>query len=176
MAKSDGSAKKKKSKENIPEAADYRLMIQSEWADIHHSRGQEWTALGVVTGAHLGILQLLIFVRDLNVPIPFQFLAMIGSAMALVFSVLGILMTCRHRRLMYIKIDWIARAEDALGLLQTKRNPAGIIPPPPSMEKPSPAWRGLMLPRFLSTSWLILCIYLMLGLLDVLSIVLFAVL
>ncbi len=34
---------------------DYRLIIEREWADIHHSRVQEWTCLGVVTGTHLGL-------------------------------------------------------------------------------------------------------------------------
>jgi hypothetical protein len=170
MAESDENAHKPK----YPESADYRLLIEREWDDIHHSRGQEWTALGVVTGAHLGILQLLVFVHGLTISLPFRLLAIVGSALALIFGLLGILMTCRHRRLMYIKIDWIAQAEEALGLLKTEHNPAGIIPPPLSMKKPSPEWRGLMLPRFLSTSWLILCMYLMLGILDLLSIVLFA--
>ena len=175
LATPSGEDAEKAKKGPTPEAADYRFLIQQEWADLHHSRGQEWTALGVVTGAHLGILQLLIFIHGLTVPVPFWALAVAGAALALIFAALGILMTCRHRRLMVVKIDWIAHAEDALGLLKTEHNPGGIVPPPPSFHKPPMEWRGLMFPRFLSTSWLILCIYLMLGLLDGLSIVLFAV-
>lgn len=174
MAKSDDRNRSHKSKKGAtPEAADYRLLIERQWADIHHSRSQKWTALGVVTGAHLGILQLMVFVHGLSIDIPFRLLAIIGAMMALVFAIIGTLMTCRHRRLMVVKIHWISRAENALGLLRTEHNPDGIIPPPPSLEKPSPGWRGLMLPRFLSTSWLIMCIYLMLGMLDILSGVLF---
>jgi len=44
---------------NEPE--NYRLLIEREWADLHHSRVQEWTALGVVAGAHLGLIQLASF-------------------------------------------------------------------------------------------------------------------
>jgi len=31
--------------------------VHNEWTDIHHSRVQEWTALGVVAGIHLGLAQ-----------------------------------------------------------------------------------------------------------------------
>jgi hypothetical protein len=35
--------------------------LQNEWADLHHSRVQEWTALGVVAGVHLGLAQAVSF-------------------------------------------------------------------------------------------------------------------
>jgi hypothetical protein len=156
-----------------PEPQDYRLLIERAWADIHHSRLQEWSVLGVVTGAHLGILQLLIFVRDLSVAVPFPVLATLGPMLGIVFAVIGALMTCRHRRLMRIKVGWIYQAEGHLGLVKSEDNPGGIIPANPAMQE-SPEWGGLMWPRFLSTSWLILCLFLLLAALDLLSIALFA--
>lgn len=157
-----------------PERQDYRLLIEREWADIHHSRVQEWTALGVVTGAHLGILQLLIFIQDLSVPVPFPILAVIGLVLGIAFAIIGVLITCRHRQLMRVKLNWIFQAEDKLDLIKDEDNPDGIIPRSAEMQR-SPDWRGLMLPRFLSTSWLILCLYSLLAFLDLASIVLFAI-
>ena len=156
-----------------PEREDYRLLIEREWADFHHSRSQEWTALGVITGAHLGILQFLLFFRDLPTPIPFSILAILGPVLGIVFAVIGILLTCRHERLKKIKISWIYRAEDRLGLVEGQNSPGGIIPENPGLAK-TPEWKGLMQPRVLSTSWLILCLYLFLIVLDVLIVVLFA--
>lgn len=158
-----------------PERADYREFLEREWTDLHHSRVQEWTALGVVTGAHLGLLQLVLLVRDFSLPVSLFLIVAGAAALGILFATLGILMTLRHRRLMAIKIRWIYRAEDALGLVEGEQSPGGIVPRNPAFDEPV-RWAGLMLPRFLSTSWLILSFYLLLWLLDAASIVLFVLL
>jgi len=158
------------SKEPSPE--DYRLLIEREWADIHHSRVQEWTALGVVTGAHIGILQLIRLLHQANTAFSFSTIAIIGSFTAALFAIFGVLMTCRHRHLMKIKLGWIYTAEEHLGLVHTAKNTKGIIPENAEI-KVSREWKRLALPRPLSTSWLILCFYILLLLIDVLSLVAF---
>ena len=96
---------------------DYRLIIKHEWADIHHSRVQEWTCLGVITGAHFGIIKGLQVIKGLGdkAAVYFDVFSMVGLIMAMLLCVLGLLMTCRHRTLMIIKLDWIFQAEEHLG-------------------------------------------------------------
>lgn len=53
----------------MPNPEDYRLIVEREWADIHHSRIQEWAVLGIVTGAHLGLIQLAKIVKEASVSI-----------------------------------------------------------------------------------------------------------
>ncbi|MBU0716799.1 MAG: hypothetical protein KJ749_00990, partial [Planctomycetes bacterium] len=133
-----------------PQPEDYRLWIERAWADLHHSRTQEWSALGVVVGVHLAITQLLTerapsFNRV-------EFIA------ACVFIVIGALITLRHRYLMMSKLVLIFKAEDKLGLVdhaENDENSPGIFP---VSERPRLGfhWRKLALPRLLSTSGLIL--------------------
>ena len=85
----------------MPLPEDYRVLIEREWVDLHHSRVQEWTALGVVTGAHLGLIQLVNLVSDASGPVPI--VAGFSGFFAAAFSILGALMTCRHRQLMKVK-------------------------------------------------------------------------
>ena len=173
----------------IAKESDYRLLIETEWKDIHHSRIQEWSALGIIAGTHLGLFQLMKFIADIQS----NWLTFISSVIlciiAILFAVIGILMVCRHRRLMWIKLNWIYEAEEKLGLIKTVENQNGIIPNDYKMKKYSKKynrileneknkqlqmskdnnkaiWNKLMWPRKLSTSWLMAMIYILLGIID----------
>ena len=152
----------------MPKAEDYRLLIEREWADLHHSRIQEWTALGVVAGAHLGLIQLVKLAADAT-NLDLGTLTILAGLVGVIFSLLGALMTCRHRRLMEVKLGWIYQAEEHLGLIKTDENPMGVIPEDVIM-KADFKWRGLSLPRLLSTSGLILCFYAAMFVVDVIVI------
>jgi uncharacterized membrane protein len=157
----------------MPKREDYHLLIEREWADLHHSRAQEWTALGVVTGAHLGLIQLVGLAEDASLPLGRGTLVIVAGVLAGVFCILGGLLTCRHRQLMKVKLGWIYEAERRIGLIKTKDNPKGIIPENAKMDN-RVEWRGLAIPRLLSTSGLILSFYTILFLVDVLFIISFA--
>lgn len=155
-------------KEDTPNADDYRLLIEKEWADFHHSRTQEWTALGVVSGIHLAIIHLFDTFKMGETGSTPSVILVGGSLLGIVFAVVGGLVTCRHERLKKIKIQWIARAEHFRGLLRTDSsekptledgslNPRIILCKIP-LDEDIP-WDGLSCPRLLSTSWLILCFY-----------------
>jgi hypothetical protein len=150
---------------------DDRLLIEREWADIHHSRVQEWTALGVVAGAHLGLIQLGNFAIGKGIALSSGAIVNTAAIIGIVFSIIGGLLTCRHRRLMQVKLGWIYRAELHLGLVKTNEDADGIIPCSAEMRSKR-EWRGLSFPRLLSTSFLIFCFYCVFFLLDVLVIVL----
>ena len=149
----------------MAEPEDYRLLIEREWADIHHSRIQEWTALGVVAGAHLGLIQLANLAIDAKDGISIAAIKTVAVVIGAVLSILGALMTCRHRQLMRIKLGWIYDAELKLGLIKSATNPDGVIPENAQMLA-SVEWWGLSLPRPLSTSGLILWLYIVFLLLD----------
>jgi hypothetical protein len=158
-----------------PERADYRLLIEREWADLHHSRIQEWTALGVVLAAHVAVLQLLSLTQAASVAVPLATRAIIGCILGVMFAVLGALVTCRHRRLMEVKLTWIFRAEDKLGLIRNPDRPGGILPTSAKMVEEEPEWNGITIPpRFLSTSGLIFYLYVCLVILDLAAVVVFA--
>lgn len=174
--------------EEHPQPADYRLLIEREWADVHQSRIQEWSALGVVVAVHLAVTQL----SPANA-------ARLGGwhfYFGIIFAVLGLFITLRHRHLMMTKLGWIFDAESELGLIRSPgekpkhrlreviewpqkckwlRPFRGQMPDPGAERKTSPngilgisrpeiGWivPGLHLafPRFLSTSGLIAMIYL----------------
>lgn len=157
-----------------PKPEDYRLFIEREWADLHHSRVQEWTALGVVVGAHVGILQLLNLTQEATVSVPFWIRMSVGCLVGILFSIVGILVTCRHRRLMQVKLAWIFQAEDRLGLIKRADCQGGIVPES-ALSREKLDRRGISWPRFLSTSWLICCFYLLLAVFDLLGVVVFAI-
>jgi hypothetical protein len=174
----------------MPERQDYRLLIETEWKDIHHSRIQEWSALGIITAAQLGLIQLLKFIYDSQITSSLiEIFTPICCIIAILFSIIGILMVCRHRRLMWIKLNWIYESEQKLGLIKTEGNQHGIIPIGYKMKKISRGyneiledeknsvskiitednktiWNKLMWPRKLSTSWLMIMIYILLGTID----------
>lgn len=153
------------------ESESYRLLIEREWADLHHSRVQEWTALGIVAGAHLGLIQLASFAINDKIGVAPQVIVNMSGILGAILSIIGALMTCRHRRLMQVKLGWIYQAELHLGLIKTDENPDGIIPSAAAMQSKI-EWRGLSLPRLLSTIGLILCFYVMFFLIDILVIIL----
>jgi hypothetical protein len=155
----------------MAEPENYRLLIEREWTDLHHSRVQEWTALGVVAGAHLGLIQLASFAINEKIGLNPWVIVNIAGIFGTVLSIIGALMTCRHRRLMQVKLGWIYQAELHLGLIQTDENPSGIIPSSAEMQS-KVEWQGLSIPRLLSTSGLILCFYAMFFFLDIFVIIL----
>lgn len=157
----------------MTDKSDYRLLIEREWADIHHSRIQEWTALGVVTGVHLGLMQLVKIVKESSVSISTPKLIIFACIIGALFSILGALMTCRHRQLMKVKLGWIYKAEKHLKLVKTPGNEnEGIIPEEAEMETPL-KWKSLALPRLLSTSGIILFFYITLLTIDLFAFITF---
>ena len=119
----------------LPIPGSYQSFIQNEWADIHHSRMQEWSALGAVTGVHLALTQIPKVLKEISIPIEPLTIWIITPFFGLLFAVVGILVTCRHRRLMFIKLNWIYQAEEKIGLIKCAENPAGIIPAIAQMPK-----------------------------------------
>jgi len=156
---------------SIPIEESYRTLIKMEWADLHHSRVQEWSALGVITGAHLALTQIPKVLGDLKLPMDAATIGIIASLFGFMFAIVGAMVTCRHRRLMYIKLTWIYEAEEKLGLIKDNSNPGGIIPNTAKIPE-NISWRGLMWPRLLSTSSLILLLYILFGLFDLACLIL----
>jgi hypothetical protein len=159
-----------------PNGNDYRVFLEREWADFHHSRMQEWTALGVIIGIHFGIVQLLDLARSESSGRAPTEIVVAGALVGIVFAVLGSLVTCRHERLKKIKLNWIGRAEYFRGLMREKKGEPAML----SKGNPNPRivpfrdgiwqdvpWRGLSVPAALSTSGLILAFYALLVLVDV---------
>jgi hypothetical protein len=143
-----------------------RFFIGSEWKDIHHSRIQEWSALGIIAAAHIGLIQILKIIGDIpDTRLLILYLIPFFTLLALLFCLLGIIMVCRHRTLMTIKLNWIYEAEYKLGLIKTKEQPDGIIPEIARMKNHS-KWNNLTWPRKFSTSWIMAMIYLVFGILD----------
>lgn len=157
----------KKSLDDQPDAESYRTLLTREWADVHHSRVQEWSALGVVAGVHIGLIQLMSFGQKLAPKVPFRPIAITACVFGILFCIAGALVTCRHRRLMAVKLSWIYQAEQRLGLVKPEGDDTsqGIIEENRNLEVPPP-WNGLTWPRRFSTSWLMILIYLLLMLLD----------
>jgi hypothetical protein len=151
--------------EEKPSPETLRTFMELEWADLHHSRVQEWTALGVVAGVHVGLIQLVSFVVEKGAAAPYP-LIVAASGIASAFAVFGMLITGRHRHLMNVKLHWIFRAEERLGLVGTDRL-NGIIQ---RGETPTAgySWKGLAWPRPFSTGGLLMGFYLLLILADIL--------
>ena len=157
-----------------PEKEDYRMLIENEWKDLHHSRMQEWSALAAITAAHVGIISLLNYAKGLVEGGGFSLIAWAATFVAVMLAVLGCLLTMRHRRLMVIKFDWIYNAELKLGLIKTEENPDGIIPLAQLDKKTQRGWKGLLFPRLLSTSGLMFLFYLGLIIVDILMLAVYS--
>jgi hypothetical protein len=136
-------------------------VLDNEWRDIHHSRIQEWSSLGIVAAAHAALSQVPKLVADSTINLRPTTVVLIASALAAAFAIVGALVTCRHRRLMVIKLRRIYDVEDKLGLVAI-----GVIPDDAQI-KDVPEWRGLSLPPLRSTSGLILLFYALFALIDV---------
>lgn len=152
-----------------PTPETYRAFIENEWRDVHHSRIQEWSALGVVVGAQFAIFQAVKILREVVPELSVQTSIVAGGILAGLFACFGGLITLRHRRLMRVKLNWIFQAEEKLGLIKDDNNVLGIIPRQHAPTRPLP-WKGLSWPRPLSTSGLILAFYLLLFTIDALAI------
>ncbi len=141
-----------------------------------------WNSAGI----HLGIITLIdVFRKANNSHIENEYI-LIGALVGMVFSVLGGLITCRHERVKKIKIKHIARAEYFLDLIRfeeagkksknddgTEDNQYDRDPKIIWFEKGEKdlwtdiSWAGLSMPRPLSTSGLILSLYVFLILVDI---------
>jgi hypothetical protein len=133
---------------------------------------QEWTALGVVAAAHLGILQGIRSLSEGPILSPAG-LILLGAGLAVVLAVLGISLIRRHRRLMSIKLSWIYQAEKKLGLIRKTTEDEEDIPDDPGIIHKNddleshPKWEGLEWPRRNSTGALMIWFYASLLLVDV---------
>jgi len=151
--------------EERPSPETLRTFIVTEWADLHHSRVQEWTALGIVAGVHVVAIQIVSFLIDKRALAAPHMLVLLASVIAAGFAAFGILITCRHRHLMKVKLHWIFLAEEKLGLIHDDTHP-GIIPRADAPTR-SYGWEGVAVPRLLSTSGLIIGFYALLIIVDV---------
>ncbi len=141
-------------------------LMKTEWADLHHSRMQEWSALGVVTGAHIVVAQMHKLFGGTSVTIPPSVIALVGYFFGLFVTIIGALVTCRHRVLMQDKLNWIYSAELKLGLIITPVNLNGVIPEKAKMKK-TPRRHGLAIPDIFSVSGLIFMFYIVFLLFDI---------
>ncbi len=148
-----------------PAQADYRLLIEREWADLHHGGVQELSAVGVTVGAHIGILKLAELLHDSVADLDSRVSLLIGSLACLLFTIIGGLVTCRRRAAMRTQLNWIYDAEDRLGLVKKEDSPGGVIPESAKIHSPDERFL-LAIPRWFSTSGLILTFYVAFGLCD----------
>lgn len=81
--------------------------IKTEWDDIHHSRHQEWKALGAIAAILATLSQLSSSPLGLKV-----FLCFLGF----IFSILGAWMALQHRKIMMTKIKIICNLEKEMGI------------------------------------------------------------
>jgi hypothetical protein len=137
--------------------------LDNEWRDVHHSRIQEWSSLGVVAAAHAALTQVPKLIEDSTINLRPTTVVLIASAFAAAFAIVGALLTCRHRRLMEEKLGWIYDAQDRLGLIK-ETSPWGVFPADKKM--PQKMKGVLSRPRFLSTSGFILLFYALFALID----------
>lgn len=150
-------------------------MMKLQWADIHHSRLQEWSGLGVVAGAQIAITQIPKFLKETDVALLPTATAVVGFLVGIAFAIIGVLITCRHRRLMEKKFNLLFKIEGQLGLVITDDNPAGIIDKDARMPYDADPHKVLSRPRALSTSGLILTFYALFFLFDLSCLVLLLV-
>jgi hypothetical protein len=94
---------------------DLRFFIEQEWKDIHHTRIQEWTALGLVAGVHFAMLQ---FFTKEGISEYFKNYGFWLPCIGAVFAIVGIILTCHHRKVMMRSYQWLVEAEKRIGLIQ----------------------------------------------------------
>ena len=162
-----------------PSEESYRFLIENEWRDIHHSRIQEWSALGLIAAAHAGLFAFVDKIKSEPATYLYHInLIYVCSIIDISFALLGLILVCRHRRLMWLKLNWIFDANDKLGLIKKSANPNGIIPENywkqkyrdsylEFLNKPKVNWNKLKMPRPFSTSGLMAMLYIILGIIDV---------
>lgn len=132
----------------------YRFICDNSWKDIHHSRNQDWTALGVVFAVHIGIFKMFGYLKDeLDKNFQSEYY-IIGGLIGMLICGFGYMISKRHKNLMTKKLSWIKEAEKRIGLLHDNNyNPDGIV-------KLQPDYGGIRI------NILIMSLYVILGLID----------
>jgi hypothetical protein len=161
------SAEEIKILKDHPAAEDYRMLIENAWKDLHHSRLQEWSSLGVVTGFHLVAIQIVRSSEELKILISGQYLSATAFVIGILFALIGAAITCRHRKIMGTKMNWIWDAEKKLGLMWTKQNIWGIIDPKDVNIQLANHKRRFIRPKFGSVSNFILMFYVIFVIVDI---------
>jgi hypothetical protein len=87
----------------------YLAAYQVQWADIHHTRNQDWEFAKLILAGFLGLSGLTAFTSSTT-------LIILLAGVFVFFSVLGILVTMRHKRLFDEKMDAIRKLEVKLRL------------------------------------------------------------
>lgn len=97
----------------------YRCVYEMQWSDIHHTRDQDWEFSKLILAGFLGLSGLAAFTTSTTL--------IVSLAVAFIlFSVLGILVTTRHKRLFDEKMRAIRILEkhlqvDKLALFDPKK-------------------------------------------------------
>lgn len=84
-------------------------VYKAQWADIHHSRSQDWEIAKLILGGFLGLSGLKAFTNAVLLTTLLAF----GFVIVCIF---GILVTVRHRQLFDEKMDAIKRLENEMGM------------------------------------------------------------
>ncbi len=156
-----------KDSKNLATRSDYKMLIERSWADIHHSRIQEWRALLAITAGHVLIWQGVQFLPQATSHWRLPAAMGLGAAAAFV-AIVGCLISWRHRKLMRVKLCWIYKAEDYLGLIKRDGRNGGIIPANRDFERDI-QWEGWERLRPGSTTWYITLLYGILVVFDLLA-------
>lgn len=141
-------------------------LIEYEWKDQHHSRIQEWSALGVVTGAHVALTQLPKIFIDSGTATPSPSVIQAGLSCCIIFTIVGFLITCRHRYLHDKGRDWIKELTASLSF-NSKQPQINFLHRPFPEVLVRPDMNGLKFPRRLSTGWMILVFYVLFLVADI---------
>ena len=151
---------------------DYRLFIEQAWKDIHHSRVQEWSALGLVITLHYSIItitMILINKKQYNIT-SMEYIVLSAPIVNIIYAIIGILITMKHRTIMNRKIAAIKHAECKIGLIKSKDNMYDIINPIENMRAEKIILNAFTIPGYKSVSGLLVMAYSMLIILDILCI------
>jgi len=81
--------------------------IKIQWADIHHSRNQEWKAIAIIIGIFYAIFK--IDIQHINLHIAIAILGLIACGM-------GVYISLMHWFIFYNKIQIIRACEEKLGI------------------------------------------------------------
>lgn len=90
-----------------PDKANLMEYIKIQWADIHHSRNQDWKILLIILSIFYALLN--VNFEQISLRIGITLLGLIASA-------IGVYISLMHWRLLYSKIRLIKACENALGI------------------------------------------------------------
>ena len=88
----------------------------------------------------------------------------------IIYAIIGILITLKHRTIMKEKLTAITNAECKLGLINSKDNVHGVINPPENIRAEKIILNAFTIPSYKSVSGLIVMAYITLIILDILYI------